>query len=286
MSAPIEIPARLRATCDGSPERAAWLARLPTTVRALQRRWSLDVGAPFGAEASCAWVAPATRADGTRVVLKLGMPHMEAEHEIDGLRFWDGEPTVVLIDSDVEHNAMLLEACAPGTPLRTRPESEQDVVIADLLRRLWRRPAAPHPFLPLSVMTAHWGNAARLDARALARSGARAGRSAPLCRTVRQFAGRCAARDRSARRQCARGAARAVARHRSRNRSSAIARTTPPSICSMDLPRLTLDLIRRFADLLGVEHERVRLWTFARLVAEPRDDWSDTRYDLARSLAP
>ena len=164
MSAPIEIPARLRATCDGSPERAAWLARLPTTVRALQQRWSLDVGAPFGAEASCAWVAPATRADGTRVVLKLGMPHMEAEHEIDGLRFWDGEPTVVLIDDDVEHNAMLLETCAPGTPLRTRPESEQDVVIADLLRRLWRRPAAPHPFLPLSVMTAHWGNAARVDA--------------------------------------------------------------------------------------------------------------------------
>ena len=26
---------------------------------------------------------------------------------------------------------------------------------------------------------------------------------------------------------------------------------------------------------LGVDHERVRLWTFARAAAEPRDDWSN-----------
>jgi hypothetical protein len=32
--------------------------------------------------------------------------------------------------------------------------------------------------------------------------------------------------------------------------------------------------IRRFADLLGVDHERVRMWIFARAAAEPRADWS------------
>ena len=32
--------------------------------------------------------------------------------------------------------------------------------------------------------------------------------------------------------------------------------------------------IRHFSDLLGVDHERVRLWTFARAAAEPRD-WTD-----------
>ena len=26
-------------------------------------------------------------------MLKLGRPHFEGEHEADGLRFWDGEPT-------------------------------------------------------------------------------------------------------------------------------------------------------------------------------------------------
>jgi hypothetical protein len=38
--------------------------------------------AAFGGEVSCGWVAPAVRADGTSLVLKLGMPHMEGEHEL------------------------------------------------------------------------------------------------------------------------------------------------------------------------------------------------------------
>ena len=45
--------------------------------------------------------------------------------------------------------------------------------------------------------------------------------------------------------------------------------------------------ICRFADLLGVDRERVRLWMFARAAAEPRDDWSqDDPMALARALAP
>ena len=34
-------------------------------------------------------------------------------------------------------------------------------------------------------------------------------------------------------------------------------------------------MIRRIADLVGLDPERIRLWTFARAAAEPRDDWSD-----------
>jgi streptomycin 6-kinase len=45
--------------------------------------------------------------------------------------------------------------------------------------------------------------------------------------------------------------------------------------------------IRRIADLLGVDYERVRLWMFARAAAEPRDDWShDDSMTLARAIAP
>jgi streptomycin 6-kinase len=91
---------------------------------------------------------------GQAAVLKLGMPHMEGEQEIEGLRFWNGEPTVWLLDAADDLGAMLLERCEPGTALRTLPESEQDVVIARLLRRLGRPPAAPHPFRPLSAMLA------------------------------------------------------------------------------------------------------------------------------------
>jgi hypothetical protein len=49
-------------------------------------------------------------------VLKLGMPHMEGEQEIEALRFWAGEPSVLLLDADAGLNAMLLE---PPTGDRT-----------------------------------------------------------------------------------------------------------------------------------------------------------------------
>src|SRR6185436_14027246 len=147
---------RLVATCSQAPERAGWLEQLPHVVGELVRRWSLQMGQPFDSDASCAWVAPAIRGDCTPIVLKLGMPHLEGEHEIEGLRFWAGDPTVHLLDADEELNAMLLERCQPGTSLHSVPETEQDVVIAGLLRRLWRTPPAPHPFRPLSAMTRYW----------------------------------------------------------------------------------------------------------------------------------
>ena len=43
--------------------------------------------------------------------------------------------------------------------------------------------------------------------------------------------------------------------------------------------------IRRFADLLEVDHERVRLWMFARAAAEPRDAWNDDSLALPRVLS-
>ena len=97
----LTIPERLTAMCRTVPGCLAWLDQLPYAVRELQGRWSLTIGPPWsGSEMSCAWVAPAVRADGTRVVLKLGMPHMEGAHELEGLRFWNGEPTVRLLEGD------------------------------------------------------------------------------------------------------------------------------------------------------------------------------------------
>ena len=75
-------------------------------VARLAARWSLTVGAPFdGDEASRAWVAPAVRRDGTGAALKLGMPHMEAAHELHALRFWDGDGAIRVLDFDVDLNA-------------------------------------------------------------------------------------------------------------------------------------------------------------------------------------
>jgi hypothetical protein len=51
----------------------------------------VKLDSPFEDEASDAWVARCTRRSGERLVLKVGFPHAEAEQEIDGLLFFDGE---------------------------------------------------------------------------------------------------------------------------------------------------------------------------------------------------
>ena len=101
-----------------------WLKGLPGALHELERRWSINLGAPIdGDEVTCSWVAPVTRADGSTAMIKLGMPHMEAMHEIHGIRFWNGDPTVWLLEEDVDRNAMLMERCEPGTVLRARSEA-------------------------------------------------------------------------------------------------------------------------------------------------------------------
>jgi streptomycin 6-kinase len=57
--------------------------------------------------------------------------------------------------------------------------------------------------------------------------------------------------------------------------------------CETRLHRDPAGLVERIADLTGVDAERLRLWTFARAAADPRDDWTNTRWiDIAKALAP
>jgi streptomycin 6-kinase len=124
--------------------RQAWLATLSSTIEELGRRWSLTVGAPFQPGGQTAWVAPARDAAGNKLVLKVGWQHWEAVHEAEGLIRWDGAGAVRLHAHEELHDtvALLLERCWPGLPLALRPEPEQDVVVAGLLRRLWRAPSS------------------------------------------------------------------------------------------------------------------------------------------------
>ena len=119
---------------DSAGAAEQWAADLPGTVRELADRWDLQVGEPFEPGGECSWVAPAVRS-GEQLVLKVGWRHAEAEHEADGLRHWDGNGTVRLVDATGSAGilALLLERCSPGTPLKARSEPEQDTVVAGLL---------------------------------------------------------------------------------------------------------------------------------------------------------
>ena len=228
-------------------------------------------------------------ADGAAAILKLGMPHMEGAHEIQGLRFWHGDPTVRLLEADDDLGAMLLERCDPGTALRALPETEQDIVIARLLHRLWRSPSPPHPFRPLSALTAYWSDetlsqADRWPDPGLVREGLRLLRDLPHT--------------------APREALLATDLHAGNvlraQREPWLVIDPKPFVgdpaydatqhlfnCADRLRSAPDTTIHRFADLLGVDYERVRLWVFARAAAEPRNRWEESgRFALARAMAP
>jgi len=265
----------------------AWLATLPSVVEELCGRWGLVLQEPFPARA--AWVAPARTADGSDVVLKIGMPHFEAEGEILALRFLDGEPTVRLLSADVEHNAMVLERCRPGTPLSHAHHEEQDIVLADLLRRLWQPAEPSNGFRPLSAMlsrwaTEAWDNAMLWSDAALVREGLAL--FAELPRTAAEevllatdlHAGNVLKAERQPwlvidPKPFVGDPAYDATQHLLNGRTRLRAK-----------PDLT---IGRFADLLDVDAERVRLWLFARAAAAPWGGWREGEWlDLARILAP
>jgi streptomycin 6-kinase len=289
MDSSFPIPPRLKLSCQANPDRALWLEELPSVTRRLSERWALSLSDPFAPSGACSWVAPATRANGERVVLKIGMPHMEAEHEIDGLRFWAGEPTVRLLEADDDEDAMVLEYCDPGVALRLESVEEQDRILAQLLHQLWRSPPAPHPFRHLSAMTSHWCEETSADCGrwpdvGLVREGIRVFEEL----SVESAQDVLLATDLHA------GNVLSAQRHEwlvidpkpfiGDAAYDATQHLFNTGLWSDQDPE---ERIFRFAEVLGVEPERVRLWIFARAAAEPRDVWNDhERLSLARRLAP
>lgn len=282
------IPEKLAAVCQEEAALRNWLTRLPATLSYLQQQWSIDIGSPFlGNEGSCAWVAPVTLQNGTAAVLKLGMPHLEGEHEIAGLRFWDGNPTVRLLAADDDLGAMLLERCVPGSSLRELPEPEQDVIIAALLRRLWRAPLPPHPFRPLSVMLEFWSSEVLDKEEHWPDAGL-------VHEGLRLFTALCGSSPA--------GVILATDTHagnvlRAQREPWLLIDPKPflgdPAYdatqhllnCQTRLSAQPDRTIRHFADLLALDHERVRLWTFARIAVRAGEDWRNPRWvETARAL--
>jgi streptomycin 6-kinase len=160
----IRIPPQLRCAVaeDDDPARIKWLQELPGLVDELTSELGLELGEPFTPGGQCAWVAPARTRQREDLVLKVGWRHREAEHEADALRFWDGDGAIRCMETRTRPGttALLIERCRPGRQLKDSvPEPDQDVVIAGVLRRLWRRVPGPgHPFDTLSDMCDAWAS--------------------------------------------------------------------------------------------------------------------------------
>ena len=285
------VPALLAKHCAKTQERSDWLAALPDTIRDLESRWGISLAAPFDhLYVSCSWVASATLADGTHAVLKVGMPHMEAEQELEGLRFWNGDGAVKLLKSDRRINAILLERCEPGDPLLTVPETEQDAVISALLRRLWKTPP-PQTFRPLSALIAYWSDETRNAMQqwsdpalvndglemlaALAGNGSDA-RSDAVLLTTDMHAGNVLRAQREP---------WLMIDPKPFVGDPAYDLTQHLFNCEHRLQTDPDSLIHRVADLAQVDADRVRMWLFARAAAEPRTHWDNHwKMTLAQTL--
>ena len=127
-------------------EGSRWVARLPALLASLEQQWSIRLSAPF-TPLTYNYVAPAVRADGTEVVLKVGFPSREFFCEMEALRLYDGQGIVQLLEADTQMGAMLLEYLRPGTPLSSLTDDEEATSIAaTVMRRLWRPAPAEHQF--------------------------------------------------------------------------------------------------------------------------------------------
>ncbi len=127
----------------------AWLDRLPALLAVCEQRWGLTVGPPF--PLSYNYVAPAVRADGGAVVLKVGFPGDELLREIEALRLYDGHGIARLLEADRDQGAFLLERLAPGTPLaHLRDDERMTSIAAQVMKELWRPAPAEHGLTPLA----------------------------------------------------------------------------------------------------------------------------------------
>ncbi len=135
----VDLPdaVRRRAAAAGS---IGWLDALPQLISDLCADWQLTLGQTYN-DATEAYVADVTRADGSAAVLKVLLPSetQDASDEIAVLRLADGAGCAQLFAADEARGALLLERLG-------RPMAELDLSLverrrhlADAAQRLWQK---------------------------------------------------------------------------------------------------------------------------------------------------
>ncbi|NDU77022.1 hydroxyurea phosphotransferase [Actinomadura sp. DSM 109109] len=139
----IDVPAALAASYGkhfGTSGRD-WIAALPGLAGEFLDRWGLRPDGP-GRHGMASLVLPVTRADGTPAALKLQKVTDEHATEPVGLRAWDGDGSVRLLDHDPDTGTMLLERLDASRPLSSVADDDTAAgVLAALLARLTAMPA-------------------------------------------------------------------------------------------------------------------------------------------------
>ncbi|MDO0911364.1 aminoglycoside phosphotransferase family protein [Streptomyces sp. DT2A-34] len=162
-----EPPQRLvRALGETAPDGDDWLEKLPQAAHqavALRELTVERVQVPGGRSSLVVLVR---RPDGTPAVLKLAPPRARPESERAALAHWGGVGAVQLLDEPSVEGVLLLERLHPDVSVRSLPEAKALLEAAGTLRRLWVEPPGEHPFETVAGRTGRQAEAMRATASA------------------------------------------------------------------------------------------------------------------------
>ncbi|MGW1751559.1 aminoglycoside phosphotransferase family protein [Streptomyces sp. NPDC002092] len=165
-------PQRLvRALGETAPDGDDWLEKLPEAARqavALRELTVERVQVPGGRSSLVVLVR---RPDGTPAVLKLAPPRARPESERAALAHWGGMGAVQLVEPFTTEGVLLLERLHPDVSVRSLPEAKALLEAAGTLRRLWVEPPADedaHVFETVAERTGRQAEAMRATAAGFA----------------------------------------------------------------------------------------------------------------------
>ncbi|AZM75203.1 kinase [Streptomyces sp. KPB2] len=164
-----EPPRRLiRALGETAPDGDDWLAKLPEAAEravAVRGLTAERVQVPGGRSSLVVLVRTA---GGSPAVLKLAPRRARPESERAALVHWGGLGAVQVRDEDAEgvseEGVLLLERLHPDVSVRSLPEAKALLEAAGTLRRLWVEPPASHPFETVAERTGRQAEAMRVGA--------------------------------------------------------------------------------------------------------------------------
>ncbi|MET9134043.1 aminoglycoside phosphotransferase family protein [Streptomyces antibioticus] len=169
-----EPPQRLvRALGETAPDGDEWLEKLPESVRQAVALGGLSVERTQMPGGRSSLVVLVRRADGTLAVLKLAPPRFRPEAERAALAHWGGLGAVALLDGPVTEGVLLLERLHPDVSVRSLPEAKALLEAAGTLRRLWVEPpdgAGADVFESVAERTGRQAEAMRASADAPVRA--------------------------------------------------------------------------------------------------------------------
>jgi streptomycin 6-kinase len=160
-----EPPQRLvRALGESVPDGDDWLDKLPEALRqavALRELTVERVQVPGGRSSLVVLVR---RPDGTPAVLKLAPQRARPESERAALAHWGGAGAVQLLEPFTAPGVLLLERLHPDVSVRSLPEAKALLEAAGTLRRLWVEAPAGHAFESVAERTGRQAEAMRASA--------------------------------------------------------------------------------------------------------------------------